>query len=154
MNAGPKVLSGSARLALLATGMLAVAVLGGLLGWFNGEVFRIAKLHHSGGMAAFAFNLAISAAAPVLFTFNAAQFIRASAGRRWLAPASLLFPVLSTHYAAAHHPLLIFLAEASWFAALLLCGDEQRRLKFWAVLSCGAFTTAVQLMSALVIDRS
>jgi hypothetical protein len=87
--------------------------------------------------------------APIAMTWTATVLVRMSPDRKLLQPAVLLvLPVMATHYARAYHPLLIFLAELSWFGVLVSFAKRRRTLSLWCIVACGASVTAIQLASA------
>jgi hypothetical protein len=66
----------------------------------------------------------------------------------WLAAALLVLPLIGAHYSAAYHPLIVALAEVSWFLAVLCCARAKRTLGIWCIVACAACTTGIKLQSS------
>jgi hypothetical protein len=68
----------------------------------------------------------------------------------WIAAAVLSAPIVGAQHASAYHPLLILLAESTWFLTIVACARDKRTLGTWCILACAACTTSMKISSRMV----
>jgi hypothetical protein len=138
----------------LFAALLALLPLGLLIGFYMGKAEQ-ASLTSQQLWRGILLRSLSSTLPSLALTWAATVFVRMTPNRRLWQPAALLvLPVMATHYARAYHPLLIALAECSWFLAALTCAKRKRTLALWFVVTCGACVTGIQLTSELAKSLS
>jgi len=127
--------------------LVAVAA-GSWLGTLSARLSRLALALERPGLA-LALDLGIEATGHMAGAAMAVMVLRWAEPRRfWLAAAILALPLIGARHVQTGSPLLIALAEASWFLVILCCARAKRTLGIWCSIACVACTTGIQLQSS------
>ncbi|HKO48601.1 MAG TPA: hypothetical protein VJV79_12805 [Polyangiaceae bacterium] len=97
-------------------------------------------------------DVAVDCICQMLLTAFAVNVLRTVEARKvWLAAGLLTIPVVGAQHARDYHPLLVLLAESTWFLTLLACAREKRTWGALLIVICAACTTSIKVSSRMAL---